>query len=232
VVDTRLGYALSEGIARIAFDDGKANAMSLPFFDALGAALGRAESDGAAAVLLRGRAGFFSGGLDLKVLGSLPPEGLRELSKRFAETLLRVFTLPLPTAAALTGHAVAGGAALAFACDLRVATEGAFRLQLNEVAIGIPVPRWMALIAKSALPAERRTEALLHARAWSPIEALREGLVHAVGATPDETEALALERLRPLALLNRSAYAETKRRLRADAAARALAALREEQGGG
>jgi enoyl-CoA hydratase len=230
-LDPRIACTLTDGIARIAFDDGKANAMSLPFFDALGAALDRAEAEGAGGVLLRGRAGFFSGGLDLRILGSLAPDGLRELSSRFASTLLRVFTLPVPTAAALTGHAVAGGAALAFACDLRCAAEGAYRLQLNEVAIGIPVPRWMALIAESALPAERRIEALLHARAWSPAEALAEGLVHALAASPEQAEARALERLRPLALLNRSAYAETKRRLRAEAAARALAALREEEGG-
>jgi enoyl-CoA hydratase len=226
-----IGYALDGAIARVAFDDGKANAMSLPWFEALAAALDRAESDGAAGVLFHGRAGFFSGGLDLKVLAGLERDGVRALSETFARTLMRVFLHPAPTAAALTGHAVAGGAALAFACDLRVATAGAFKIQLNEVAIGIPVPAWMALVAENAIPYFRRTEALLHARAYTPSDALAAGIVHAV--VPDAESAIgeALARLTPLAGLNRRAYAETKRRLRAEAVERALAALKQEQGG-
>jgi enoyl-CoA hydratase len=230
-VSDPIRYELDGSIANIALDDGKANAMSVPWFEALGAALDRAESDGAAGVLFRGRPGFFSGGLDLKLLGSLSRDGVRALSETFARTMLRVFLLPAPTAAAVTGHAVAGGAALAFACDLRVATAGAFKIQLNEVAIGIPVPAWMALIAENAIPYFRRTEALLHARVYTPADALAAGIVHAVASDAESAVGEALARLAPLGALNRRAYAETKRRLRAEAVERALAALKQEQSG-
>jgi len=50
-----ISYQLDGAIARIAFDDGKANATSVTCFEALGAALDRAESDGASGALLRGR---------------------------------------------------------------------------------------------------------------------------------------------------------------------------------
>jgi len=227
----RIAYELTDGIARIRLDDGKANAMSGPWFEELGASLDRAEADGAKALVVAGRAGFFSGGLDLKLLPSLPPDGLRALSETFARTMLRVHGFPLPTVAAVTGHAIAGGAVLAFACDLRVATAGPFKLQLNEVAIGIPMPAWMAFIAESAIPSRWRTEALLHARVFTPDEAADHGIVDGAAASPDEAERLALEAARRLALLPRAAYAESKRRLRAEGAARALAKLREEAGG-
>ena len=227
----RISYQLVDGIARVTLDDGKANAMSAAWFAELGATLDRAQADGAGALLLRGRPRFFSGGLDLKLLPTLSPAELRELSEGFARTFLRVHALPLPTVACITGHAIAGGAVLAFACDARFATEGPFRIQMNEVAIGIPLPSWMLFIGESAIPATSRNEFLLHARAWTPAEPLARGAVDGVGATPEETERLASERAASLLPLGRAAYAESKRRLREAGTAQALARLREELGG-
>lgn len=224
-------YEKTDAVARIGLDDGKANAMSVPWFEALGAALDRAEADGAGAIVIAGRAGFFSGGLNLKLLPTLSKDELRHLSESFARVMLRVHGLGIPTVAAVTGHAIAGGAVLAIACDARVLTDGAFKLQLNEVAIGIPMPRWMAFIASSVVPAHLATDALLHARAFSPQEAAALGMASALEATPEATEARAREIAARLALLPRAAYAESKRRLRADGAARALDALREEMRG-
>jgi len=226
----RIAYETLGGIARITLDDGKANAMSVPWFSELGAALDRAEADAAGALLVRGRPRFFSAGLDLKLLPSLPPAGLRELSESFARTLLRLHAFPIPTVACVTGHAIAGGAVLAFACDARFATDGPYRIQMNEVAIGIPLPSWMLCIGESAIPATARNEALLHARAYTPAEALARGIVDGVGATSEEAERLASERARSLLSLNRAAYTESKRRLREAGGRRALERLREELG--
>lgn len=221
-------YEKTGAIASIHLDDGKANAMSVTWFDALGDALDRAERDAAGALVLCGRAGFFSGGLDLKLLPTLAPGELQTLADRFARTMLRVFALPIPTVAALTGHAIAGGAVLAMACDLRFATSGAFKIQLNEVAIGIPMPTWMALIAASAVPSQHLTGALLLARTFSPDDALGCGLVDGLAASADETIRRAVNAAGPLALLPRAAYAESKRRLRGPVVERALEALAAE----
>lgn len=223
-----IAYEKSGPIARIRFDDGKANAMSGPWFEALAQAFDRAEAEGAGAVLLCGRPGFFSGGLDLKLLPTLSPDGLRVLAETFARSVLRVFSSPLPTVAAIGGHAIAGGAVLGMACDLRFATAGAYRLQLNEVAIGIPMPSWMALVAASAVPSHRLNEVLLHARAFSPEEALALGIVSALGSGSEETENLAEAASGTLAGLNRAAYAESKRRLRGPLVERALERLAAE----
>jgi enoyl-CoA hydratase len=231
-VRLRIAYEIEGGIARITLDDGKANAMSTAWFVELGAALDRAQADAAGALLVRGRPRFFSAGLDLKLLSSLPPAGLRELSETFARTLLRVHAFPIPTVACVTGHAIAGGAVLAFACDARIATAGPYRIQMNEVAIGIPLPSWMLFIGESAIPATARNEALLHAHGYTPDEALARGIVDGVGATPEEAERLASGRARSLLALNRTAYTESKRRLRETGVNRALERLREELGGG
>ena len=58
-------YDCSDGIAEIVLDDGKVNAMSLDFFRGLGAALDRAEADRPGALVVSGRAGAFSAGLNL-----------------------------------------------------------------------------------------------------------------------------------------------------------------------
>ena len=219
-----ISYAVDGNVARITLDDGKVNAMSLPFFDALGAALDRAEREKPGAVVITGRPGCFSAGLDLKLMPTLAPDVLQRMLVTFGRTMLRVFTFPIPTVAALSGHAIAGGAMLAFACDLRYAADGAHRLHLNEVAIGLPLPTWAIVIAESAVPHRWHTEAILHARAYSPADAAERNLVNGVVPADrllDEA-ASAAARLAPL---HQAAYAASKTRLRAMAVEWALARL-------
>src|SRR6266567_7730241 len=144
-------YQVSDNVAQITLDDGKVNAMALAFFEGLNTALDRAERERPGVVVIAGRAGVFSAGLNLKVLPTLPPAELGRTMVAFGRTMLRVFTFPIPTVAALSGHAIAGGAMLAFACDLRYAADGAFRLHLNEVAIGLTLPTWAMIVAQSAV---------------------------------------------------------------------------------
>jgi enoyl-CoA hydratase len=225
-----IAYERKDAVAEITLDDGKVNAMTLPFFEALGAALDRAEQDRARAVLIAGRPGAFSAGLDLKVLPTLAAAALRTTLLAFGRTMLRVFTFPIPTVAAVSGHAVAGGAALAYACDLRYAAEGPFRLHLNEVAIGLPLPTWALVIAHSAIPPRWHTEALLHARAYSPDEALERGIVHGVARPAERLLEIARSAAAPLATLDQAAYATSKSRHRASALGWASERLESEMG--
>jgi enoyl-CoA hydratase/carnithine racemase len=220
-------YVARDRIADIILDDGKVNAMALPFFDALNAALDRAESERPGALVITGRPGVFSAGLNLKLLPTLPAAELRRTMVAFGRVMLRVFTFPVPTVAALSGHAIAGGAMLGFACDLRIAADGAFRLHLNEVAIGLTLPTWAIVLAQSAVPTRWHAEAILHARAYSPRDALERGIVDAVAAPDrllDDAHALA----EPLAALDAVAYAGSKRRHRAMAVEWATARLESE----
>jgi enoyl-CoA hydratase len=221
-------YEFSDATSCISLDDGKANVMSVPFFVRLGEALDRAEHDNARLVVFRGRAGMFSGGLDMRLLPSLSPAEIGTLAREFARTMLRVFTFPAPTAAAVTGHAIAGGAILALACDRRFSADGPFRFQINEVAIGIPVPSWMLLIAQSAVPPEHHVEAILHARVYDPQTAAQRGLVNAVVPANEDVVSAIRHACGDLAALAPAAYAETKRRMRAADVARVLTLLEDE----
>ena len=54
-----------------------------------------------------------------------------------AELALRVLSFPRPVAIACNGHAYPMNAFLMLAADIRIGTEGAFGIGMNEVAIGI-----------------------------------------------------------------------------------------------
>jgi enoyl-CoA hydratase len=213
-MDDAIRYAVSDDIAEITLDDGKVNAMAEPFFAGLNAALDRAERDRPRAVIVTGRPGYFSAGLNLKIMPTLAPADLRRTMLAFGRTMLRVFSFPIPTVAAVSGHAIAGGAMLSFACDLRVMAEGAFRLHLNEVAIGLVLPTWAIILARTAVPTRWHTEAILHARAYTPDEALARGIVDAVARPADAVLAEARALATPLAALDQAAYAGSKARHR------------------
>lgn len=208
-------YATRDTVAEITLDDGKVNAMTFAFFEALAAALDRAEKERPGALVIAGRPGAFSAGLNLKVLPTLGAEDLRATMLAFGRTMLRVFTFPIPTVAAVTGHAIAGGAMLAFACDLRVMADGPFRIHLNETAIGLALPTWAIMLAQSAVPPRWHTEAILHARPYSPEQALERGIVDAVARPAAGVLQQAREAAAPLAALDQPAYALSKVRHRA-----------------
>ena len=224
----KVTYGIKHGIAQITMDDGKANAMNWGFFKQMGKSMDQAESDGAKALVITGRPGFFSGGLDLKLLPTLSASELGDFLITFARTMLRVFSFPVPTIAAITGHAIAGGAMLAFACDRRFALDGPYRIQMNETLIGIPLPSWMFLIARSAIPSRWRNEALLHARAYNPNEALERGILDAVAQDADSLAAQVKAATTEMLSLNLPAYAASKKNLRQEEIEHVLDLLKKE----
>jgi enoyl-CoA hydratase len=220
-----LRYALEEGVAEIHLDDGKANVMSTGWFRELGVLLDRAEKEEARALLVRGRPGMLSGGLDMKWLPTLSPEQGRELVETFSSTVLRLWCFPIPTVAAVTGHAVAGGCLLASACDARFALDGPYRIQMNEVLAGMAIPTWAAVICQSAFPVPWVNDLLLHGRPFSPKEAHSIGMLHGLAASEEELLAMARAAAKAFAPIGAKQYALTKARLRAPIAERARAAL-------
>ena len=221
----KISCTIDDGLALLRIDDGKANAMNFDFFEGLNEALDTATAAKARALVIQGRGPFFSGGLDLKLVPSLSADELRRLATEMASAVLRVWGLGIPTVAALEGHAVGGGAILAFACDGRVARNGPGQLYLSEVAIGIPLPTWAMIVSQSVIALPYQTRIILHA---SPIpweEALEIGLVDTLLASTEDLSAAARAAAQKLAVIDRNAYAVTKSRLRQahiDAALRSL----------
>lgn len=230
----KIHYKIEKRIAVITLDDGKVNSMEFVFFEELGDALDRAGNDGARALIITGRPGYFSGGLDIKLMPTLSPIDLNRLAENLARSLLRVFTLPIPTVAVCTGHAVAGGAMLCFSCDLRFVVDGPYVIQMNEVLVGIPLPSWMLLIGRSALPVRWQAETLLHARAYDPAESVEKDLFHGLIKDGEDPLTYAKEKIEKLSALNFMAYETSKKRLREEDVSHVLGLLKNElpfQGG-
>jgi enoyl-CoA hydratase len=225
---TKIQYQLENEVATIRMDDGKANAMNFAFFEEMNQSLDRLENDRAKTLILTGRQGYFSAGLDIKLMSSLPAAEINALADTFAKTLLRVFSLPVPTIALCSGHAVAGGAMLFFACDLRFVVDGPYRIQMNEMMMGIPLPSWMLLIGRFALPAQVFVEALLHARVFSPKETMEKAISYGLIKDDEDAVAFVMARTEHLKVLNSDAYRTSKNRLRAAEVEGVLRLLKDE----
>lgn len=150
------------------------------------------------AVVLTGAGGVFCAGMDLKEGGALGPGAEAEQRsiddlRAFADVILQLHALDQPTVAALNGDALAGGAGLACACDLVVASSQA-RLGWPEVKRGLVAAVVMPDLLRQA--GERRArELLLTGEPIGAAQAERWGLVNRV-VEPDRVrdEALALAR--------------------------------------
>jgi enoyl-CoA hydratase/carnithine racemase len=116
------------------------NAMNQELLEQLTRAHALLCADGAQAIVLSGREGLFSAGLDVPALLGQSRDQVIAFWASFFRLMSAVAASPVPVAAAITGHAPAGGAVLALHCDYRVATQGDFRIGLNEVQVGLPVP--------------------------------------------------------------------------------------------
>lgn len=211
-----LSYDLTDGVAAIALDDGKANALSVAMLAELSAAFDRAEADGAV-VLLTGRERTFSGGFDLRT----EPAGWPAMVAAGARLAERILSFPQPTVAACNGNAVAMGGFLLLACDVRIGAAGDFRVGLNEVAIGLTVPWFGIALAEHRLARPYADRCLTTGMLLDPEEARSAGFLDRLVAH-EHVVAEARAAADALAGVDRSAHAATKLRIRA----RALAGVR------
>lgn len=219
-MESLVSYHLDDGIAVLAMDDGKANALSPRMLADIDAALDRAAEDGAV-VVLTGREGRFSGGFDLSVLMGGGPDALAMLRAGF-ELSERLLSFPAPVVVACTGHAIAMGSFLLLSGDYAVGAEGSYKIVANEVAIGLTLPLAAVEICRHRLAPAHFERATILAEVYSPEAAVAAGFLDAVVA-PSDLPAVARAKAAALAALDRAAHAATKLRARAPA----LAAIRE-----
>lgn len=222
---TLVRYEAEGGIARLTMDDGKLNVMSSAMLTALHQAFDRAERD-KAVVILAGRPGIFSAGFDLKVFARRDPEETFEMMRLGATLALRLLGHPFPIVAACTGHAFPMGAFLMLGSDMRIGAEGAFRIGLNEVAIGLTLPLFATELARARL-APAYFHRVVTGELLAPAEAVQAGYLDRV--VPAEAllpEAAATAEA--LTKVDLAAHAGTKQRVRAPAIAAVRQAIEQE----
>lgn len=197
-------------------DDGKANALSARVITAISAALDHAEADETiGAVVLHGRPGRFSAGFDLSVMRGGDIGAVVALVSDGGELVRRLYGSPVPVVAACTGHALAAGALILLACDLRVGADVDCKIGLNEVAIGMVLPNWALTIAVDRLSRRHLQLALATAQVTSGPGAVDAGFLDSV--VPDaEVLPTAVAAAHSLAALDGRAYAGTVLALRGE----------------
>jgi len=179
--------------------------MILSVLEAIDAANG-------APLLFTGAGDAFSAGLNLKEVEQLDEAGMTTFLERLESFFRTVWLYPGPTAAAVNGHAIAGGCILAMCCDHVVATDNErARIGLNEVAIGLRFPPSLLRFVQASVPPQNINEIVLGAGLHKPADALRLGLVHEVSADP---VAAASAKLAAWSKHSVSAYAACKKDLR------------------
>ncbi len=199
---------IQDGVAFLTLDRPPLNVMNIAMLQQLETALNQLSRDNSARVLVLNAAGkLFSAGVDVadhtaEKVGLMIP-----LVDRVCQALAE---LPIPTLAAVQGHALGGGCELVLCCDLAVMAEGA--------SIGQPEIQLAALAPVAALRLpyligyRAAADLMFTGRRLSAQEAQRIGLVNAV-VPQDQVSTRAEEIAIQLSKLSRAALSLVKQAL-------------------
>ena len=216
---------ITNNIARITMDDGKANVMTTEWLDTFSKTMDEVCASGAKALLLSGREKFFSGGLDLKAVTAMDAAGLKKHLGRFARVAFKLQLLPMPVVGLITGHAVAGGFIISSACDFRIGLDGPYKYQLTELALGIALPEWLPVIFEPSLSKSAFESIALSARTLSPQEMKDNGYLLSLDREMSELTARGDMLAAQLAELSTQAYADSKVMMRGERIKQTIAGL-------
>ena len=130
-------YTVQDGIGHVTFNRPQArNAMTFAMYDRLATICAEAGQDPSMRALVLTGAGekAFASGTDISQFREFKtPEDALEYEQRIDRVLTALERCPIPTIAAVAGACTGGGAGMAAACDLRIATK--------DARFGFPVAR-------------------------------------------------------------------------------------------
>jgi len=212
-----------DGIRILRIDHGKPNSISQEVAEELSSNLEEASKDSdVKAIALFGRAGMFSGGFDLGTMGK-GAEAARDMVIAGGRLLMDIYDHAKPVVVGCGGHAIAMGAFMTMAGDERIGAEGAFKLGMNETAIGMTLPEFGFELGRARLSKRYFDRAIVHSTIFDPKGAVDAGILDRLVAPErleDETLAAAarLGELKQPAFRNnkRIAHAATVERVRAN----------------
>jgi enoyl-CoA hydratase/carnithine racemase len=172
------------------------NRFSPDFLDEADARLDEIVGGGAQGLVTTGGGKFYSNGLDLDWLAANGDQTQWYVG-RVQSMLARILTLPVPTAAAVVGHAFGAGAMLALAHDFRVMRADRGYFCFPEADIRIPFTPGMAALIQAKLTPQAAVASMTTGRRFGGGDAASLGIVDGVAAEGAVTSA-AVEVLRPL----------------------------------
>ena len=134
-----IDYRVERGVAIFELNDPPANTYTYEMNKDLDSCILEARMDDAVHVIVMRGAGdkFFSAGANIKMLSEVTPQFKYFFCLHANETLNRLEQTPKLVVAALNGHTVGGGLEIAMAADMRIALQGAGKVGLPEVTLGV-----------------------------------------------------------------------------------------------
>ena len=166
----------------LTMDEGE-NRWNTTFTRAFAEALDEVEASTgpAALVTVSSNEKFFSNGLDLEWVSGKddnPPGGDRKVfGDEFMKLMGRIITFPMPTVAAINGHAFGAGFMCALCHDVRLMREDRGFACANEIEIGLSIPAPELALFRHKLPANAFFETVQLARRWTGPDALAAGVI-------------------------------------------------------
>ncbi len=196
------------------------NRWNTNFVRAFTAVLDEVEASKGAAALVTTSASdkFYSNGLDLDWVrdpAAYPAAGDRgPFADEFMKLMSRTITFPVPTLAAVNGHAFGAGFMFALCHDVRFMRADRGFLCANEMQLGLTIPTPELALFRHKLSLDAFFETVQLARRWTATDALSRGIVQAIAPTDtllDGARKRAAE-LAPLGV-NRDLYRGLKQRI-------------------
>ena len=193
------------------------NALDPALCGSLTAALSDAIGAGAQGIVLSGGPKVFSAGLDVPYLLGLGAgrDQLKAAWNAFFSAARALANSPVPVAAAVAGHAPAGGCVLALCCDYRVMVRGLAQIGLNETQVGLAAPEGIQQLLRRVVGAHRAERMLVAGALVDAERALAIGLVDEL-AEADHVNVRARIWLEELLALPRQPMLQTRALARAD----------------
>lgn len=216
----------SDRIAFFYLDKPPVNAIDLQLVLDAEEGLSHLETGGhTRAVVITGTGKCFSAGLDLKVVPHYSIEKQREMVEALNRIVSRLYAFPLPTVAAINGHAIAGGFILALSCDYRIGSNVSCRLGLTEARVGIPFPIATMEVLKAELAPAVARRITLVGRNMGPEDALKCGVLDELHPA-NQLLSRAKEIATDLGSMPPGGYARIKHQLRGETLARIDSAIK------
>ena len=196
-------------ISIIKLDDGKANAFSYEMLSQVNELLAKVPRD-SGALVITGREGLFSGGFDLKTLATGDMEKITKMVHSGYRLLLELFSFDRPIVAAVSGHSIALGLFVTCSADYRIAIDGKYVCQANEVRNNMDIPTQIMEILKARVNKKYFYSAVYHSDAYSVYDSIEVGYIEEV-VPADQFMQRAMEKAKELATVPHPFYANTKK---------------------
>lgn len=205
---------IRDKLAIITLNRGRSNPINAEMITELITAVKDLEADdNIGGLIITGKEGFFSAGIDLMEVYNYNEEESKDFWTSFMLMQKVLVNFKKPFITAITGHSPAGGCIIALCSDYRVMASGQYIIGLNEIPVGIIVPDTVFHLYAFWLGSRKAYQYLLEGKLLTVDDAVKEGLIDEVCAAEDVL-ASAEKKVRAYMKLNPATWSQSKMNFR------------------